>query len=123
MNRDLEEKVHSLIENHPNVVQSPIMNDYVSVKDIGDPTVVHKLPKLLLQVSIDELHIDLIEQLPAASKDGIQLVSDIKLRQMMPLQVKKLTDRCKESLDALTVLLLGISIVTTIYSSAYLTLS
>ena len=30
VNKDLEEKVHSFIENHPNVVQSPIMNDGVS---------------------------------------------------------------------------------------------
>ena len=70
VNKDLEEKVHSFIENHPNVVQSPIMNDYISVKDKVDPSVVHKLPKFLLQVSIRELHNDLIE-LPEASKDGI----------------------------------------------------
>ena len=35
VNNDIEEKVHSFIENHSNVVQSPIMNDYVSVKDKG----------------------------------------------------------------------------------------
>ena len=52
VNKDLEEKVHSFIENHPNVVQSPIMNDYVSVKDKAEPSVVHKVPTLLLQVSI-----------------------------------------------------------------------
>ena len=55
------------------------MNDSVSVKDKADPSVVHKLPKLLLKVSIQELHNDLIEQLPEASKDGIPLVSDTKL--------------------------------------------
>ena len=94
--KELEEKVHSFIENHPNVVQSPIMNDYVSVKDKTDPSVVHKLPKLLLQASIRRLHNDLIEQLPEASKDEIPLVSDSKLRQMTPPQVKKMTDRYKE---------------------------
>ena len=52
VDKDLEAKVHSFIQNHPNVVQSPIMNDYVSVKDKDDPSVVHKVPKLLLQVSI-----------------------------------------------------------------------
>ena len=70
MNKDLEDKVHSFIENHPNVMQSPIINDYVSVKYKADPSVVHKLPKLLLQVSIFELHNDLIEELLEASKDG-----------------------------------------------------
>ena len=74
VNKELEEKVHSFIENHPNVVQSPLMNDLVSVKDKADPSVVHKVPKLLLQVSIRELHNDLIEQLPEASKDGIPLI-------------------------------------------------
>ena len=96
VNKELQEKVHSFIENHPNVVQSPIMNDYVSVKDKADPTVVHKVPKLLLQVSIRELHNDLIEQLPEASKDGIPLISDTKLRELMPPQVKKMTERYKE---------------------------
>ena len=52
VNKELEEKVHSFIENHPNVVQSPTMNDYVSVKDKLDPSVVHKVPKLLLQITI-----------------------------------------------------------------------
>ena len=48
VNKELEEKVHSFIENRPNVVQSPIMNDYVSVKDKANPSVVHMVPKLLL---------------------------------------------------------------------------
>ena len=52
INKDLEEKVISFIENHPNVVQSPIMNDFVLVKDKEDPTIVNKVPKLLLKVSI-----------------------------------------------------------------------
>lgn len=72
------------------------MNDYVSVKDKADPSVLHKVPKLLLQVSIRELHNNLIEQLPEASKDVIPLISDTKLRQMMPPQVKKMSERYKE---------------------------
>ena len=92
----LRDKVHLFIENHPNVVQSPIMNDYISVKDKADPTIVHKVPKLLLQVSIWELHNDLIEQLPETSKEGIPLISDKKLREMIPPHVKKMTYRYKE---------------------------
>ena len=49
LNKELEEKVHSFILNHPNVIQSRIMNDYVSVKDKADPLVVHKPQKLILQ--------------------------------------------------------------------------
>ena len=52
VDKELEEKVLSFIEDHPNVVQSPIMNDYVSMKDKSDPTVVYKVPKLLLQITI-----------------------------------------------------------------------
>ena len=96
INKDVEESVISFIENHPNVVQSPIMNDFVCVNDKANPTLVHKVPKLLLQVSIRELHNDLIEQLPEASKDGIPLISDSKLREMIPPQVKKMTDRYKQ---------------------------
>ena len=96
VNNDLKEKVISFIENHPNAVQSPIMNDYVSIIDKADPTIVHKVPKLLLQVSIQELHKNLVEQIPEASKDGIPLVSDTKLRDMIPPQVKKMADRYKE---------------------------
>ena len=96
VNKELEEKVHSFIENHLNIVQSPLMNDYVSVKDKANPSVVHKLPKLLLPVSIQELHNDLIEQLPEVCKGGIPLVSDTKLRKMMPPQVKKMTERDEE---------------------------
>ena len=38
----------------------------------------------------------MIDQLPEASKDGIPLISDTKLREMMPPQVKKMTDQYKE---------------------------
>ena len=53
-------------------------------------------PKFLLQVTIWELHNDLVEQLPEASKDGISLVSDTKLRETIPPQVKNMADRYKE---------------------------
>ena len=43
VNKELEEKVISFIENHPNVVQSPIMNDYVSVKEKADPLERHNI--------------------------------------------------------------------------------
>ena len=42
------------------------------------------------------MHNDLIKQLPEASKDGIPLISDTKLREMMPPQVKKMTDQYKK---------------------------
>ena len=72
------------------------MNDYISVKDKADPSVVHKVPKLLLQITIRELHNDLIEQVQEASEDGVPLISDTKLREMIPPQVKKMTDRYME---------------------------
>ena len=67
------------------------MNDYVRVKDKADPSVVHKVPKLLLQVSIQELRNDLIEQGPKASKGGNPLISDNKPREMIPPQLKQMT--------------------------------
>ena len=87
------------------------MNDYVSVKDKADPSVVHKVPKLLLQIMVQELHIDLIKQLPEASKDGVPLILDTKLREMIPP---------KKCVDAVTVLVLVTFIVTTIYTPHFL---
>eukprot|EP00534_Pseudo-nitzschia_fraudulenta_P008800 CAMPEP_0201152536 /NCGR_PEP_ID=MMETSP0851-20130426/13186_1 /ASSEMBLY_ACC=CAM_ASM_000631 /TAXON_ID=183588 /ORGANISM="Pseudo-nitzschia fraudulenta, Strain WWA7" /LENGTH=49 /DNA_ID= /DNA_START= /DNA_END= /DNA_ORIENTATION= len=48
------------------------MNDYVSVKDKARSNRSSQATKVTpLRVSIQELHDDLIDQLPEASKDGI----------------------------------------------------
>ena len=53
----------------------------------------------------------MIEQLLEASKDGISLLSDTKMKQMIPPQMKKMTDRYKKCVNVLTVLVLGIFLV------------
>ena len=50
---------------HPQVVQSPIANDYLKVK-IDGYNETQLVPKLLLQVSIRELHNNLVSD----KKDG-----------------------------------------------------
>ena len=73
-----------------------IMNDMVQVKDKIDPTKNSFVPKLLLQISIRELHCNLIELLPeATNEDGNTLISDTKPRQILPPHSKKMTDRYK----------------------------
>ena len=50
---------------HPQVVQSPIANDFLKVK-IDGYTEPQLVPKLLLQVSVREIHNNIV----SATKDG-----------------------------------------------------
>ena len=54
----IKRNLYTWITRHPQVVQSPISNDFLKVVlyDQTEPTLV---PKLLLQVSVRELHIAL----------------------------------------------------------------
>ena len=62
--------IHSLKKPFKCCSQSNNEYYYVSGKDKADPSVVHKLLKLLLQVSIRELHNDLIESPKAQFRIG-----------------------------------------------------
>lgn len=61
---NLMEIVHKWIRAHPHVIESPLANDTVKVPDKNDPTKKVKTNRLLLQISIRELHNDMLEQLP-----------------------------------------------------------
>ena len=79
--------------NHPKVVQSPIANDFTKVRIYGynEPQLV---PKFLLQVSVRELHNNIV----SATKDGGPkeagyeddniIISDSTLRSLLPPQLK-----------------------------------
>ena len=74
---------------HPQVVQSPIANDFLKVK-IDGHTEPQLVPKFLLHVSVRELHNNLV----IATKDGgIKeardeddniIISDYTLRSLLP---------------------------------------
>ena len=72
------------------------MNDTVLVKDPDGPTKKIKKGKILLQTPVRKLHSDLIRDIPkCASSQGKILVSDTKLRAILPLEMKQMSERYK----------------------------
>ena len=61
------------------------MNDTVRMPDPNDETQTIRTSKLLLSISVRELHNDMIIQLDVATTpEGEVLISDTKLRQILP---------------------------------------
>ena len=98
ISEELKQNVYNYIHNeHPHVVRSPLANDMVTVEDPEDTTKFIKVPKLLLQVSIRELHTDVIENVEGATDPaGNPVISDTKLREILPPEVKRTADRYKQ---------------------------
>ena len=94
ISEELKENVYNCIRNkHSHVIRSPL----VTVKDPEDITKFVKVPNLLLQVSIRELHTDIIENIEGATDGaGNPVISDTKLREILPSEVKIMTERYKE---------------------------
>ena len=79
---------------HPQVVKAPIVNDCLKVKMDGH-TETQLVPKLLLQVSVRELHNNIVGDAdngrPKESRDEDDniIISDSTLRSLLPPQFKK----------------------------------
>ena len=79
---------------HPQIVQSPIVNDFLKVK-IDDHTEPQLVPKMLLQVSVRELCNNLVRNIDDGGiKDARDaknhiIISDSTLRSLLPTQFKK----------------------------------
>ena len=79
---------------HPQVVQSPIVNDYLKVK-IDGHTEPQLVPKLLFQVCVRELHNNLVSNTKydglkeARDKNDNIIISDSKLCSLLPSKFKK----------------------------------
>ena len=90
----IKRNLYTWITRHPQVVQSPIYNDCLKdlLYDQTEPTLV---PKLLLQVSVRELHNSLVSDQndgglkDARDEDGKIIISDSTLRSLLPPQFKK----------------------------------
>ena len=83
MTKEIKESLHKWIINHPQVIKSPIANDCIKVQQ---PSTGKKesVPKLLLQVSVRELHNDMLKDpaeggLMQARKNGKVVISDTAL--------------------------------------------
>ena len=85
---------------HPQVVQSPITNDCLKVKMDGY-TKPQLVPKLLLRVSIGELHNNIVSATKygglkeARDEDDNIIISYYKLRSLLPHQLIKMSSRYK----------------------------
>ena len=95
VNPALEEKIDWFICGHPFIVLSPIKDDSVLVPDPVDPTKKVKKNKLLLQVSVRELYNNILKEVPECTVDGNILVSDWKLRKLLPPEVRRMSNYCK----------------------------
>ena len=79
---------------HPQVIQSPIVNDFLKVK-IDGHTEPQLVPKLLLQVSVRELNKNLVSATiygglkEARYEDDNIIISSSTLRSLLPPQIKK----------------------------------
>jgi hypothetical protein len=86
---EMRAKLHAWVLNHPHVVDSPIARDTLLIKDPETGKKV-RTGKVLLEVSVRELHNDLLD-LPAnggldcaKNAEGKVLISDTALRYLLP---------------------------------------
>ena len=94
INEQIKRNLYTWITSHPQVFQSPIYNDCLKavLYDQTEPTLV---PKLLLQVSVRELHNSLVSDpndgglRDASDEYGKIIISNSTLRSLLPPQFKK----------------------------------
>ena len=98
INEKIKRNLYKWITRHPQVVQSPISNDFLKVV-LHDQTEPQLVPKLLLQVSVRELHNSLVSDpndgglKDDRDEDGKIIISDSTLRSLLPPQLKKMSAR------------------------------
>ena len=104
----IKSKSHEFIRSHPNVIVSLIKGDTVAIADPSDASKKIKDPKRLRQISIRELHNDLIKHVPGecTSSCGKILVNDTNLTANMPPDVKRMSNRYKEMCGCITRLMM-----------------
>jgi hypothetical protein len=89
VDQDVRDKLHAWIINHEMVIESPISND-ILLKLNPVTGIKERVPKLLLQIPVRELHNDLVKPieegglLKARDENVIALISHTALRSMMP---------------------------------------
>ena len=100
INGQIKRNLYAWITRHPRVIQSPISNDCLKVMfdDQIEPPLV---PKLLLQVSVREIHNSLVSDTnycglkDARDKDDNIIISDSTFRSLLPPQLKQMYARYK----------------------------
>jgi hypothetical protein len=93
--------VQKWICDHPMVANSPIANDTLLVFDEQTQKKSTRVGKLLLQIPLRELHNNLVEaseknEIPGLLHDGRCVVSDTALRNILPKNLRRATQRHKQ---------------------------
>ena len=89
IDEQIKKSLYNCIMHHPEVVQSPIVNDCLKVK-IDGPTEPQLVSKLLLHVSVRELHKNIVSNVEngglkeARYEDDNIIISDYTLRSLLP---------------------------------------
>mmetsp|Transcript_49984 Transcript_49984/g.50829 ORF Transcript_49984/g.50829 Transcript_49984/m.50829 type:complete len:132 (-) Transcript_49984:258-653(-) len=99
---DLEKWVQQWVRNSEVCVQSPIKDDVVTIQDLSHQNNKRKIPKILLQCSVRELHNELVKEPEVRDANGNVLVSDWKLRDLMPPEVRRPSKEHKQMCSCTT---------------------
>ena len=97
INEQIKRNLYTWITRHPQFFQSPIFNDCLKVV-LDDQTEPQLVPKLLLEVSVRELHNSLLSEpndgglKDARDEDGKIIISDSTLRSLFPPQLKQTSE-------------------------------
>jgi hypothetical protein len=81
------------------VIQSPLAADTLLVSDPENPGSKKRMNKILLQIPVRELHNNLVSTDPLKGLPGVRdcsgniLISDTKLRSMLPKHLGMMSDR------------------------------
>ena len=100
INERIKCNLYTWIKRHPQVIQSQISNDCLKVM-LDDQIEPQLVPKLLLQVSLRELHNSLVSDpndggmKDDRDEDGKIIISDFTLRLLLPPQLKQRSARYK----------------------------
>jgi hypothetical protein len=98
----IRQKLHEWILGHHHVIDSPIAKDCLWIKDPEAPEGRKRVGKLLLEISVRELHNDLVDTpengglAEARDKSGNVLISDTALRYLLPPQLKRMSASHKQ---------------------------
>jgi hypothetical protein len=94
----LEEAFLKWLDNHNMVIQSPLAADTLLVSDPENPGTRKRMNKILLQIPVRELHNGLLSTDPLIGLPGVRdcsgniLISDTKLRSMLPKHLRMMSD-------------------------------
>ena len=100
INEYIKRNMYAWITNHTQVVQLPIFNDCLKVM-LNDQTEPQLVPKLLLQMSVRELHNRLVSDpidgflKDTSDENGNIIIRDYTLRSLFPPQLKRMSARYK----------------------------